>query len=148
MKFDEEISFIAKHYRKGLFNPEKALKKIRPSKRWWSASKIVAASFLFIILGATAALFIRQNYFFDKTEFIETNTEEITAPEFVVRAIDFDDTPLPVVVDEINLVYGVEIINLPTDADQYHLSLHYEGSAIDLIETINEILGTHMEIRK
>ena len=148
MKFDEEISFIARHYRKGLFNPEKALKKIRPSQRWWSASKIVAASFLFIILGATAALFIRQNYFFDKTEFIETNTEEITAPEFVVRAIDFDDTPLPVVVDEINLVYGVEIINLPTDADQYHLSLHYEGSAVDLIETINEILGTHMEIRK
>ena len=148
MKFDEDISFVARHYKKGLFNPEKALKKLRPAKKWWSASKIVAASFLFIVLGATATFLIRQNYLIDKTEFIETNLEDIQAPEYVVRVIDFDDTPLPVVVDEINLVYGVEITNLPTDAGSYHLSLHYEGSAVDLIETINDILGTHMLIRK
>ncbi len=36
--------------------------------------------------------------------------------------------------------------NIPENADDYMLSLHYEGNALDLIDTINVILGTSMEI--
>ena len=61
--------------------------------------------------------------------------------------IDFEYAALPEVVKQIEKVYGVEIINMPEDADSYHLTLHYEGDASDLINTINEILGTNLKIK-
>ena len=67
---------------------------------------------------------------------------------YVVRAIDFDDTPLPVVVARIREVYGVDVAGMPADAAKYRLTLHYEGNVADLVESINEILGTQMTVEE
>ena len=64
----------------------------------------------------------------------------------VVRVIDFEEAPLTDVVEKIREVYGVEVVGLPANPGQYTLSLHYEGSAIDLVETINDILDTDMTV--
>lgn len=145
MDFNKEIEFIARHYREGIFNTETVLKKIR-RKKIWTFSRIAAASILLAVFGATAAIIINSN----NTENTENNVTVFPPeqPEFVVRAIDFDDTPLPVVIDKINEVYNIEVENLPRKPEKYRLSLHYEGNASDLIDTINDILGTEMKIKK
>ena len=148
MSIDKNIDFIAKHYRKGLFSIEPTLIKLRGiRKKLWTFPKIVAISSIIIAIGATAAILITNSY---NSQDIETKAPVIekTSPALVSRVIDFDDTPLPVVVDKINTVYDVEVINLPDNADEYYLSLHYEGNAKELVETINEILGTEMKIKE
>ena len=146
---DREIGFIARHYKAGLFNTEKALRKIRPTIREiWSWQKIAAASCILIVIGATAALLIRDSYNSEKPTEIENTQSPVIPLESISKVIDFDDTPLPVVIEQINLVYDVEIRNIPPEAESYRLSLHYEGNVIDLIDSINEILGINLEIEK
>ena len=145
--FEKEVGYIAKYYKEGLFNSVRALRKIKPVlRKVWTLPRIAAASCIIIVLGATAGLLIKNSYYSEKpTETIQPEVREIPM-ESISKVIDFDDTPLPVVIDQINIVYNVEITNIPTNADNYRLSLHYEGNAEDLIESINEILGINLEI--
>lgn len=149
MEENKEIKYIAKYYRKGLFAVEPALRRIRGTKQtWWTHSRIAAACIGATILTASAAFFVHQNYFATSpTEMEQTMPSSIPAAQ-IVRAIDFEDAPLPVVVAKIKDVYGVDVVNLPADASDYSLSLHYEGSALDLIDTINDILDTEMTIQE
>ena len=146
--FDKEIDFVARYYKQGLFNTEKTLRKIRPTiRKVWSLPRIAVASCIIVVLGATAALLIRNSY--SEKPVIENTINLPSVPlESISKVIDFDDAPLPVVIEQINLVYNVEIVNIPADADEYRLSIHYEGNVIDLLETINEILGINLEIKK
>lgn len=146
---EREIGFIARHYRQGLFNTKKALRKIRPTiRKIWSWQRIAAASCILIVVGATAALLIRNSFNSERpTEIEKTITPPLPAKS-ISKMIDFEDAPLSVVIDQISVVYDVEITNIPADAEEYRLTLHYEGNANDLIETINDILGTNLEIEK
>lgn len=147
---EKDIDFIARRYREGRFAIEPALRRIRPAvRRWWSPVRIAAASIAVVVMGATAAILVRNAYHAELPE----PTEQAPARQEVrtyrsVSVIDFEDTPLPVVVDRIRDVYGVEVVNLPENADSLMLSLHYEGSAPDLIETVNEILDIEMRIEE
>ena len=146
---DEEIGFIVRHYKTGLFNTKKALRKIKPSiRKAWSWQKIAAASSILFVIGASAAFLIRNNLNSETQVEIENTVSTEVPFETVSRVIDFDDTPLPIVINQINLVFDVVITNIPDNADDYRISLHYEVNAIDLIETINEILGINLEIEK
>lgn len=145
MENNEDISFIARHFREGRFSTDKALKLIKSTgTSFWTPIRIAAASAILVALSATAALLIHNTYF--NAPGVLPETTEVVAPEAVVHVIDFENTPLPVVTAKISEVYGVEIVNIPENADDYMLSLHYEGNALDLIDTINVILGTSMEI--
>lgn len=149
MEENKDIQYIAKHYRKGLFVTEPALRRIKSTGRpWWTPAKIAAASIAVVVMSATAAVLIHNSSISEPS----TPTEQIETPvmpaKAVVRVIDFEETPLTVVVAEIKNVYGVEVIDLPENADEYKLSLHYEGSATDLVETINAILDTDMKIKE
>ncbi len=149
MEENKEIKYIAKHYRKGLFAVEPALKRIKPiASRWWTRPRIAAACIGATILTATGALFIHNNYFINTTTNTEQNIPSSIPAAEIVRAIDFEDAPLPIVVAKIKEVYGVDVVNLPENADEYSLSLHYEGSAIDLVDTINDILDIEMTIQE
>ena len=146
---DKEIDFIAGYYKEGLFNVGKALKKIRPvGRRVWTWQRIAAASFIIIVLGATAAVLIRNSYHSNPSVEIENTVSPAIPLESISKVIDFDDVPLPVVIEQINMVYDVEVTNIPQEANEYRLSLHYEGNVMDLLETINEILGINLEIKK
>lgn len=146
---EREIDFILKHYKVGLFNTEKALRKIRPSiRKIWSWQRIAVASCVGIVLVATAAILVRNSYLYEKETEIETTVSPVVPLESVSKVIDFDDAPLPIVIEQINSIYNVEIENIPEDADDYRLSLHYEGNVKDLLESINEIIGTNLKIKE
>ncbi|MCH5318358.1 MAG: hypothetical protein J1E38_01445 [Paramuribaculum sp.] len=147
--FEKETGFIARHYRAGLFRVEPALRKIKPLVRvWWTLPRVAAASILLAVIGATAAILVHNGYFAEKpVSAIEQQTSDPTPSEMVVHSIDFDGATLPVVIEKIKAVYGVDVTGLPENAEEYRLTLHYEGSAIELIETINEILDTEITIK-
>lgn len=147
---EREIKYVASRYRKGAFSTEKAWRKMGLVQHpWWSRNKIAATIAGIIFLSATATVFMHKYTAIDSTE-TETvlNDKKEESSVKTIKAIDFDNAPLTTVVAEIKKVYGVEVTNLPTDAASQHLTLHYEGNAIDLIERINEILDTNLEIRQ
>lgn len=147
MKEDKNIDFVARHYREGSFSVEKALRRIRPvATGWWTRGRIAAAVVVLLAVSATAAVMIGKSMSVSNTP--PAAEEQTLPPEAVVRIIDFEEAPLPTVIKKIGEVYGVEIAGVPENADDYTLSLHYEGSATDLIETINTILGTEMKVKK
>ncbi len=145
----EEISFIAKRYCSGKFSVDKGWKRLDISPvTIWNIRKIAAAVASIVVLSATATVIYHQ---FTRTEKHEVTIEEIAteAPTMEsVKVIDFEDTPLPIVIEQIKEVYGVEVSNLPENADEYHLSLHFEGNAGNLIATINDILETQIEVKE
>ena len=146
MKENKDIRFIARHYHKGLFAVEPALRRIKGTRSaWWTRTRIAAACAVAAILTVTAAIFVHNDYFSQHEPSADTAQPAISAAQ-VVRVIDFEGAPLTDVVAKIREVYGVEIVGLPADPDQYTLSLHYEGSALDLVETINDILDTDMTV--
>ena len=143
----DEIKFVASHYEEGRFDKEQALKRIMPIRKpWWTRAKIVAAMAGIVALSATAAVLIDHWQAGQEIETVQEPDTEVRYIMQAVRTIDFEDAPLPVVVAEIKNVYGVEVDNIPDNAAGYSLSLHYEGTAADLVETINDILGTDMTI--
>ncbi|MDE5594137.1 MAG: hypothetical protein K2I89_00995 [Muribaculaceae bacterium] len=148
MSEEKEISFVAKHYRKNSFSVDKAWASLgvaSPSK--WRVLRAAAVVAGVVVLSATAAI-IYNHYEPSATEPTVETVAETPSPSEVVRVIDFEEATLPVVVETIKEVYGVKIVNLPENADSYRLSLRYEGTAEDLLTTINEILDTEMSVEK
>lgn len=154
MKDNENIKFVATHYRKGRFAVEPALRRMGFRQTSWTPVRVAASIAVVAVLSATAAIMITQGYFAGKPENVSSEQHSVL-PETETRptaatviVIDFESTPLPEVVAKIREAYGVDVMNLPDNADSYQLSLHYEGNAVDLIETINETLGTDMIIKE
>lgn len=149
MNDNKDIKYIARHYKKGLFAIEPALRRIKPTgTKWWTRSRIAAACAGAVMLTATAAIFVHNSYFASPSSDTEAMQPSTLPASEIVRAIDFENAPLPTVVQKIREVYGVEVIDMPADASEYSLSLHYVGSATDLVETINDILDTDMKIQE
>lgn len=146
--YKRNIDFVAEHYRKGCFNVESALRSIRPATRWWTPARIAAASVIAVALSATAAILVQRNFFIAPDVNLKPESSAPKAPELIVQVIDFEETPLPVVIDKIREVYGVKIEGVPENAEEYRLSLHYEGTAVDLLDTINDILGIQLSVKK
>ncbi|MBO4995321.1 MAG: hypothetical protein J6C78_05080 [Muribaculaceae bacterium] len=147
MNHNNDIKFIASRYRKGRFAVDPALRRLGITpRRWWTPVKIAAAAAIAVVMTATAAM-IYHNYSIDRIpEAPQAATPAPSAQSLAIKVIDFEDTPLPQVVEKIKEVYGVTVTNIPSNADQYRLSLHYEGTAKDLTDTINDILGTDLKI--
>lgn len=145
---EKELKFIAERYRKGKFSVDRAWKRldIAPSLRW-RRIRIAAVVSSVVVLGAAAAL-IYQHSTQPATPY-ESIQEPVktTAPAEITRVIDFENTPLPTVIARINEVYDVQIENIPKNAADYHLSLHYEGNAADLVATINDILELNLRVK-
>lgn len=148
-KFINSLDFVARYYRKGAFIPRKGvftapLRVVRPF--WQSRRAAIAASVAGTVLVASACvytLFLRDA----EPAKMPVSTEQ-TAPVQTaaqVHRIDFADMPLSKVVAEIEKTYNVKISNVPQQ--EYSLTLSYEGTAEDLVATINELLGTEMEVK-
>lgn len=140
---DNNIDFVARHYRRGAFSAKAGWRRLGISSplRWYR--RVAAAVAVAAVLGATATFIYRQ---YDAESRPDVVLEVQTRSRYAVRAIDFDDAPLSVVVAEIEAVYGVKVAGLPDDADSYTLTLHYEGNADELVAAINDILDTGMYI--
>jgi hypothetical protein len=141
---NKEIDFIARHYRKNHFSADKGWRRLGIAPAYgWRRYRVAAAISVLVVLTATAG-FIFHEYSSTAPE----QTEEIRKPTPLqaVKTIDFENAPLTEVVKKIESVYSVKVVNLPESTEGYKLSLHYEGTPADLIATINEILGTQMEV--
>lgn len=114
----------------------------RRRRRAWVAAAASAAALI------AAATF----YFAGRPE-----TTEVPAPQPVVvqptvpaeavsARIEFTDASLTTVVKQIEKTYGVRITNVPEG--DYRLTLSYEGTAADLVATINDILSIHLTIEQ
>ncbi len=149
---DNNIKFVVRHYRRNAFAPRRAWTRMGLRKQSGTRSilKIAAAAAVLVAVTATAAVLIRNAYFSNSSpeeiRNIQPTLQE--SPLATVHAIDFDNAPLPIVIDRINEVYGIEITNLPADAGSHRLTLHYEGNAAELVETINEILDINLLIKE
>lgn len=142
----DNIDYIAARYRDGLFKVKPALERITSKKSsWWSPFRIAAASAAVVVLSATAAVVVHYHNI-SEAEPVESIVQP--SPVMAIKIIDFENTPLPTVVEKIKEVYGVEVTGIPENPENYVLSLHYEGTASDLLDTINDILDTEMEIEK
>lgn len=143
---NKEIKFIAERYKKGRFSTDKGWNRlgIRPVSIW-RKYRVAAAVSAAVVLTASAAII----YKVTTVPSVPTETEismPTVAAKDVVKVIDFENTTLPVVVEKINETYNVKVTGLPETPEEYRLSLHYEGTASDLVETINEILGTELTV--
>lgn len=151
MDNDKRIRYIAKHYRRGIFSVNAGWKRLglAPSFRFRRLRAVAAVAGI-VVLTATAAVIYQHFSAKTPTEVIEpVSVPEVSlqkAPERVVKVIDFDNTPLPAVTERIKQVYGVEVTGLPDNAEEYILTLHYEGDATELVQTINDILDTRMSV--
>lgn len=140
---NKEIDFIARRYRKGRFSTEAGWRRlviapVSPWRRYRAAAAVVVT----VVMTATAAILYREYRITD----VPQPTIQINAvsPLAEVKAIDFENAPLPDVVKKIESVYNVKVEGVPTSTEGYELSLHYEGTPTDLISVINDILGTEM----
>lgn len=145
---ENDIKFVASRYRKGRFAVNKAWERLGiVHTSFWSRARIAAAVAGFVIISATAAIVYHQ-YTTSEAVRVENSAIQPTSPAYVVKVIDFENSPLPQVIERIREVYGVDVENLPENAAEYNLSLHYEGNAVDLVNTINEILDTEMTVKE
>lgn len=147
---DKNIDYIARHYQKDLFSSEKALKKlgIRNSSNWRRYG-IAASVTAIILLTATATIFYKhKGKDIEPQEPQQIAVTNTISPLTQVKTIDFDNAPLTIVIERIEEVYGVRVVNTPEQSLEYTLSLHFEGNPTDLIDAINEILGTHMRVEQ
>ncbi len=106
--------------------------------------RIVAAIAAMVILSGTAAIIYRNNRAEDVPE--QSVPVRTVGSLDEVKVIDFEDASLTDVVAKIESTYDVKVGGLPESPEEYRLSLHYEGTPVDLIATINDILGTQMTV--
>ena len=104
---NEEITYIAKRYRKGKFSVDKGWKRlnIKPALKW-NGLKIAAAVASVVVLSATAAIIYHQYELKDTTDKIVNESVRPAASLETVKIIDFENTPLPTVISKIKEVYG------------------------------------------
>lgn len=142
---DKGIGFVARHYREGMFSVKDGWRRlgIGMSMRM-RRYRIAAAVSAVVVLSASAAIIYHE--YRGESEPQHVQTVQTVNPMAEVKVIDFENAPLPEVVEKIESVYGVKVMGMPESPEHYELSLHYEGTPTDLISTINEILGTQMTV--
>lgn len=151
-KYDDSLDFVTGHYCPGAFRPLPLAKLLHinvrtPLFRRRTVAAACVASVLIACAGIGTYIYIRHEAP-AATPAVETTipmTQPVSTAKEIKR-ITFNDTPLAEVVKEIEKVYDVRLTSLPEE--EYRLTLSYEGTAEDLVATINELLGTHIEIEK
>lgn len=142
-KEEESLRFVARHYKPVAFRRA----RLMFSRPWWRTGW-AAAAVTAVVLGASAAvitLSVRDRQT-EPTPAPAPVTIETPSPDRI-SIIEFRDAPLATVVDEVESVYGVKIANVPADPS-LRLTLRYEGTAEDFIATVNDMLGTEMEVKR
>ena len=140
---NQELGFVLRHYRKGMFDPDKALKKIRTTRRTPMRSWVAAAASL-LCLVVFAAVLTWQAVKPDapaKREIPSARDKQ----EVVVQptaSFHFDNTPLPEVLSQLSSWYGV---TLKADNTEKHLTGDFSADSLDaIIGMIEEVLDVEI----
>ena len=148
---DKEIDFIVSHFREDAIRPEqnwhrfKVMAGLRRRRMG-----VVAVISSIIAISATAAIFIHKEH--SAPSVVSETAHGVTVQDICSanepKLMVFEATGLAEVVETVESEYGVKIGNVPLNADEYVLTLRYEGTPEELIEAINEILGTRLTVEK
>lgn len=145
-KFNESIKFVAEHYRKGAFQP---VMRFAPLSFWQRRGTVAACIAAGLLVASACVYFLIPTSNTTKSVHTEQPTViEVTqtqVSELEVKSMEFTDATLAEVVEAIEQTYNVKVEGLEADSD-IRLTLRYEGTAIDLVETINELEGTELTI--
>lgn len=149
-KIEKSVRFVARHFSPEAFSRAKAWQRlgipaVSVSRFQLPRSlKYAAVGIGVVALTASAILLINRDASAPVTEGAPAETVVPSAP--VSSTLRFNDTPLTEVVKAIEQTYGVRVTNIP--AEDYRLTGVYEGTADDILATINDLLGTNLEIEK
>lgn len=142
---DEELQWVASNYRENAFRYRQP--RVSTHRRWWIAA---AACTALLVSAASLYISLQNNDSPKPAQTEQTAPSAFTASQPAeiaeVQTLDFEDTPLPEVVDQIESAYGITIEG--DTSSSRNLTLHYEGSAEDLVAAINELLNTNLSIKK
>ncbi len=144
-KFDSSLRFVTRYYRHGFLSAREGWRELGIPVSIWRPWRIAAAVSAVVVLSASAALYLHYGVPAGEPS-VETVAPQGATMADEVKRLDFTDAPLTQVVAEIERVYGVKVTGLPDET--FTLTLSYEGSAADIVETINALLGTHLAIEK
>ncbi|MDE7421775.1 MAG: hypothetical protein K2N35_16415 [Muribaculaceae bacterium] len=145
---DNESEFVIGHYKDGTLLPNEGWRRFKLTHRITSFKRyIAAASVATVVLAASASLY----YFYATNSNQATETIHLTptnetqsTTENKIEKIEFYNAPLKEVVADIERVYVVSISNVPEE--EVRVTISYEGTAQDVVETINELLNTNLVI--
>ncbi len=142
-KFEDSERFVARHYRHDAFRADRALRRLGIVASPWRRWRVAAAVAVGIALTGTAAWMLSR----PEPTLSPAPVEVVAENAFTaVRAVEFENAPLTEVAEGIRDTYGVNIAGIPDNAAELRLTLRFEGNVEDLIEAINDILGTSITI--
>ncbi len=147
-EMEEDLQFVAHHFKEGTLLPSNGWRKFKLMHQISSFRRqIAAASIAVVVLAASASIYYLSSQ--DKPSASEesANIVGIETPmpsETKTAKIEFKNAPLTDVVAEIERVYGVRITNIPDD--KIMVTISYEGTASDVVETINDLFDTNLKI--
>lgn len=145
MKYDKNIDFVAQHYRENSFSVDKAWQRTGiavHSRRKWKTAAAVA---ILTAVSASAGIYLYMN---SSTPAQQETPASIPANELSAKIsiIDFENTPLPLIIDEIERVYKVKIEGISIADNDKKITIHYEGNLDSLLKAINEIADTNLRV--
>lgn len=148
-KIKHSLDFVVRFYRPGAFRPDGWF--IETPLPFWRRHA-VAASIIGTVLVAAAAVttYVVLDHHSPATHTAPVPTTESPSVEIPVAVevatVEFENASLSEVVAAIENTYGVKVTGMSnTDT---RLTLHYQGTAEDLVETINDLLGTNLKVEK
>ena len=144
---DKDIDFIARYYSDDAFSTDSGWRKIKSAlglrRRRYGIAAAVAAV---IAVSSTAAIIGYEHSRMESSSVESVSVDSGVPTVEEAKVISFDNTRLSEAVKIIEAEYSVKIGNIPANADDYSLTLRYDGTPSELIEAINEILGLQLTI--
>ena len=147
-EIDEDLQNVVRHFKYGTLLPQSGWQRFKlTNKITTHRRRNIAASIAAAVLAASASI-----YYYGNSENLKENQREIEilhehTPEISVdksEKIYFKDASLKEVVNEIERIYGVTITNVPQEDKR--ITISYEGTASDVVETINDLMGINLTI--
>ena len=147
-EIEENMEFVARYYRDNTLLPREGWKHFKAIHSLSNLRRNIAAAAIGVAIMATAATIYYASTTSHNDGAVEitptpTGTEIISSAQ-TSRKIEFHDASLKEVVAEIERLYGVKVVNLPRE--EIRVTISYEGTAEDVITTINELFDTELRI--
>ncbi len=148
-KSKTDFQFVVHHFKEGTLLPQKGWQRFKLLHHISTFKRnIAAASIAAVVLAASASIYYISTADSDsETSTTITNIgseQSASSSEVRIAKIQFQNAHLSEVVAEIERVYDVTISNLPKE--DIKVTISYEGSAEDVVETINELFDTQLTI--
>lgn len=142
-KYKESLDFVVRHYRPGAFVPSARFATRRLRLPLWAAA---CAAGILVASACVCTIWLQPH----EEQAAPSPTPAVEQPvadsHAAVRRIEFNNATLSEVIAATEECYGVRIGSVTPQEAELRLTLSYEGTAEDLVATINDLLDTNLTI--